>query len=239
MSLEFIEIFGLPASGKTMLVNRLASEQGIMSRDAALRNALTLERLGVVRWLLHKSGMPGGSFDEITVGLLDEGILADKRLFQCVFDYLSQANVPARNAGVALRSLLRTSREYALLKDAFPEGKILMDEGWVHRALTVFGMRPESGAPAQWLKRYVDCIHAPQTVIYMNGDADICLARITAREQKARYWWNEWTFNVQKRALLQSLECFEIIINALERRGCRIFRSDGSVPGKLLDVLKN
>jgi len=199
MSLEFIEIFGIPASGKTMLVNRLANEHGIMSRDAGLRKALNLERMGVVRWLLYKSGMSGGSFDEITVGLLDQGVLTDKRLFQCVFDYLVQANVAERNAEVALSSLLRTSREYALLKDEFPEGKILMDEGWVHRTMAVFGMRSESEAPVQWLKRYVDSLRAPKTVIYMKGDADTCLARITAREPKPRCWWNEWTSDEQKR----------------------------------------
>lgn len=237
MSLEFVEIFGIPSSGKTMLVNRMDGN-GLMSRESGLRNALTVRRLGVIRWLLNMASLPGGSFDEVTAGLLEGGALAYRSVFQCVFNFLAEGGSLDREAVVALRGIFRTAREYELLKAQYANGKVLMDEGWAHRGLTVFGMRAADNLPNEWLKRYVDSIPLPQYAVYVKCDADTALARIRARHLKARPWWDSWTQEEQKKALVQASRCADIIEEHLERRGCRVFRSDGTVPADLMKRLK-
>ncbi|MGD9873486.1 MAG: hypothetical protein AB7T27_04365 [Kiritimatiellia bacterium] len=237
MSLEFVEVFGIPASGKTMLVNRMDGN-GLMSRESGLRNALTIRRLGVIRWFLNMCSLPGGSFDEVTAGLLEGGALVDRKVFQCVFNYLTEASPMDREAVVALRGIFRTAREYELLKAQYANGKVLMDEGWVHRGLTVFGMRLSDEVPEEGLTRYVDSIPLPQYAVYVTCDADTALARIRSRHLKARPWWDSWTQEEQKTALVQAARCADRIAEHLERRGCRVFRSDGTVPAELMKLLK-
>lgn len=238
MSLEFIEVFGIPASGKTMLVSALSGRHGAVRREEALRRALTLKRMGAVRWLLHKCKLSGGSFDEITCGLLEQGALANARLFQTVFDYLVRADVPEREAGVALRGIFRTAREYALLSETTAHGCVLMDEGWIHRALTVFGMRASDEVPDEWLKRYIECIPATSFAVYVECDPETSFARISSRARKARYWWSEWSEEEQKRALAQTARCADRIADHLAARGVRVVRTDGTVSAELMELMK-
>ncbi|MDD3604904.1 MAG: hypothetical protein PHD86_06935 [Kiritimatiellae bacterium] len=238
MSPEFIEVFGIPASGKTMLVNQLCGTHGAVSREEALRRALTLKRLGLVRWMLHRSGLSGGSFDEITCGLLEQGVLADRRLVQTVFDHLVQAGVPDREAGVALRGIFRTAREYALLTEASADARVLMDEGWIHRALTVFGMRASDEVPDEWLQRYADSVPAPRFAIYIECDPETSFSRVSARERKARFWWGEWTESEQRRALAQTARCAARIAEHLAARGVRVVRTDGTVSAELMELMQ-
>lgn len=240
MSVRIVEVFGIPASGKTTWADWLAASRPrtLATREQAVARGLSRGRIGWMRWGLSRWtrdfawGIDGREW-------LERGTAAYPDLLAAVLDYVAKSRMEDREARVALRGVYQCLREYALIQDVDPREWILMDEGFAHRGLTICGLSLRPDDPAAWLETYVRRLPLPHAALHVDAGIDECLAAIGRRSQAPRGWWSEWSASDHRRVLERASRCASLIAARLAERGVkvvRIRRRDASVEDVLREL---
>lgn len=183
-----VEFIGIPGSGKTTLMRTVLtrlSGAGLAPLDlnaavvAAARHSLRDSALGPVlrfvpdrlaRRLISRSHERFLSLSDALAGKPDLGI--------AVIDSLRNRSASAPDSDQAVRWMFETLWKHELWRRGNGANWLVLDEGFSHRAITLFGYRyGEDEGDFAALGRYLDAIPLPSLVIKVDTEPIACFER--------------------------------------------------------------
>lgn len=241
-----VEFIGIPGAGKTTLMPTVLahlSAAGLSPLDlnaaviAAARRSLRDGALGpmlrfapdrVARHLIARS-------HERFLSLSD-ALASQPALGIAVIESVQNRSVSAPDADQALRWLLDTLWKRELCRRGNGEGWLVIDEGFSHRSITLFGYRyGDDERDFAALQRYMEAIPLPSLVVKVNAEPLLCFERAGVPPR-----FRSLDEEEQRRYLDAAANCAEDAVKLLAGRGVALTEIDnnGSIEDSRAELIE-
>lgn len=241
-----IEFCGVPGSGKSTLCAALLQAcgrgSGILGRDEALTRCLLRRDDGQIKNTLKR--FPGWVWRRFldTPYAMDElrRFMADHMgLSGTVMQALAGRKLSSRDNDIVWGSFIRTFVEFELARRHLRDDETLvMDEGFAHRAFTLFGYVDEP-LPVAELERYAAAIPLPDHVVFVDTSPTVCDERLSTRPARPFQYPIQLADMSRDRRVVQlehGAACLRRLVDALAVRGTRVLRVDSNEPAAADEV---
>jgi hypothetical protein len=238
-----IELCGVPGAGKSTACAALVADAGsaarALGREAAMLRCLRRRDDGLLKNTLKR--LPGWVWKRImdTAYAMDElrRFMADHiALSDHVMHTLHARALSPRDADIVWGAFMRTFVEYELARRFLRDDEtLIMDEGFAHRAFTLFGYLDEA-LPEADLERYAALVPLPDRVILVDTPPPVCAERLAARPARPFQFPIQLADMTPERRVAQlehGAACLRRVADALEARGAHVVRIDTSQPGAI------
>jgi hypothetical protein len=228
-AVKWVEMLGLPGSGKTSLADSVTSSSGATGCGSIvdIREARYLAAREVLRF----------HWTDATIGLLSGKLRRSislsrykhsERPFEAYRAFVANNTVVAQIAlktvidGKASRAekgqifnwLFQLFADHLLIEENLNSAAmVLVDEGFCHRVVTLFGYG-EAPIDEGAIRRYINSIPLPTVVFRIETKLEICEERMAQRGYPERLRNLETTG--KRRVLERCLKCIEITLNELK-----------------------
>jgi thymidylate kinase len=191
-----IEFTGSPGSGKntlSLVLKQILSDLGLkaMLLTEAGRCCLKRTFLGSLicfitppRW---QEKVLWGVFRRLIVLYRLKFVIKNRMLTWRAMRVLTRHQLPWRERRSILRWFLRDASYYQFFRKRLRPGEVLiLDEGLVHRATSLYASASEDPNPLE-IMNYVKLLPRPDLVIWVQTLPDICVERVCSRKIYRRY----------------------------------------------------
>ncbi|MBN1558073.1 MAG: hypothetical protein JW951_08000 [Lentisphaerae bacterium] len=234
-----IEFCGIPGSGKSRVIAAWRRAQGgapagVLGRREAMLRCLRRRNDGRLKNAMKR--LPPCVWErfmgtDYAAGALRRFLAGHTGLAALVTAAVAERDLSARDADIVLGACFCTFTEYALAAAYLRDTELLAaDEGFAHRAFTLFGYVDEP-VPDAAIRRYAELIPAPDALVWVRTPPDLCEARMAARPAEPfRYPIQLAALNPAARTarLARGAACLEVAVAVLEARGVDVRRVDNS-----------
>lgn len=230
-----IEFCGLPGSGKSTLQAvfivelRRLSNRTIFDRDAMMDCCLRRRDDGLIKNIMKL--LPGIVWKrflgwEYALPELHQFVSANPSLMAQIFYALARPDVSEQWRQCVLRAVFLTIIEYCLASSWLKDEVLVADEGFIHRAFTVFG-NLRSEVHESDLRTYADIIPAPDFLLHIDALPEICDQRLALRPV-----YPSLLYDLAPEGRVMQLrhggERLRRAVDHVEKRGIPVFRVDNS-----------
>ena len=230
-----IEFCGLPGSGKSALQEPFIAElrrvtgRPVMDREAMVDCCLRRRDDGLIKNTLKR--FPGFMWKrflglEYDLPELHLFVSANPSLMAQIFQSLAHPETSAQARQCIIYAFFRTILEHCLAVSHLKDEILVADEGFIHRAFTIFGYL-RSEVREDELRVFADSIPLSDALIHIEASPEICEQRLALR---AAYplLLSDLTREARIEQLRTGCERLRIAVNQVERRGVRVFRIENN-----------
>jgi hypothetical protein len=230
-----IEFCGLPGSGKSALQEPFIAElrritgRHVLDREAMVNRCLRRRDDGLIKNTLKR--FPGFMWKrflglEYALPELHLFVSAKPSLMAQIFQSLARPDTSALSRQCVIYAVFRTILEHCLAVSHLKDEILVADEGFIHRAFTIFGYL-RSGVREDEIRVFADSIPFPDALIHIEASPEICEQRLALR---AAYplLLSDLTQEARIEQLRTGCERLRIAVNQVERRGIPVFRIENN-----------
>lgn len=232
-----IEFIGLPGSGKSTLLETTKatwSEIGliVMTIPKAGPHCLKRMLLGcLICWLVptkHQDWVLYGVFRRFIQLYRLKFALKKPRFTWHVISLILRRPIPWSNKRSVLGWFFRDVSYYEFFPGRLqPQEVLILDEGLVQRATSLYALPFEKPDPAQ-IRQYIKSLPRADVVIWVQTSLDISVERVLLRGKLKRYWGEEL-----KPFIKNSGQVIEIALQTMGSLGWNVIRvSNDETPAK-------
>ena len=233
--MTWIEFCGLPGSGKSALqasfINELRRITGrpVMDREAMVDCCLRRRNDGLIKNMLKR--LPEFTWKrflglEYALPELHLFVSANPGLMAHIFQSLDRRDVSDQARQCVIYAVFRTILEHCFASSYLKDEILVADEGFVHRAFTVFG-NLRSSVYEDEIRDYVNFIPLPSALIHMEASPEICESRLALRPSYP-FLISDLDLNERIDQLRKGFERLQIAVGQVERHGIAVFRIDNN-----------
>lgn len=232
-----IEFCGLPGSGKTTLQAAFIAElcrlsnRTVFDRNAMMDCCLRRRDDGLIKNIMKL--LPGLVWKrflgwEYALPELHLFVSANPSLMAHIFRALARPDISEQWRQCVLYAVFLTIVEHCLASSCLKDEVVVADEGFIHRAFTVFG-NLRSEVHESDLRTYADMIPTPDFLFYIDASPEICERRLALRPTYP-FLLSDLTPDEREEQLRLGGERLRIEVDQVERRGVPVFRVDNNGP---------
>ena len=221
-----IEFIGLPGSGKSTLLETTKntwSEVGLQAMNVPEAGVVCLKRMFLGRLIcstmpvLQQQWALYGIFRRFIQLYRIKFILKNRKLAGRVLMLLLQRPISWPDKRSVLRWFFRDVSYYEFFQTYLKDDEVLLlDEGLVHRATSLYALPFVQPDPAQ-LRQYIEALPPKGLVIWVQTSLDVSIERVISRGIAKRYWGKELRPFMQN-----SLQVIEMAIQNIKKRDWQV-----------------
>lgn len=192
--MKVIEFIGLPGSGKstlTPMVKRFLREQGGRVFDSGDIVLASLALPGRGFWHRVTDSLPDSLRRQVLRGLTKVFVIKPKyrrkfkseypELFSYVRERTENRSIPEAHRLLMMRWFLNLGAYYMISQETQERAVVILEEGFVHKAMTFFITMEGTHTDAAAVARYLDLIPVPDVLVKIAADGGTCRQRLNGR----------------------------------------------------------
>lgn len=234
-TLQYIELTGLPGSGKSTLRAALLPKLHAHGPVVDLNEALTVQLARHLRipFALHVPAAnrfltrfafsmrcrPGKRLKILAQHLAETPVLWSELGTLC-------ADGPNCARGEGVYSMCSLVSNLGLIDDLLtPECTLFLDEGFCHKALPLFGFASGLTDIEIRIQRFLAAVPLPGMLVHVDTPVDLCEERLYRRGWPPRY--QRLNREERRRVLCQQAEILELLVQGAAEMGVNAVRVEG------------
>lgn len=239
--MKFIEFIGLPGSGKSTILPIVKSHLQKLGFEVFDQKNIIL---GSESFPFNKrpfkkllSLLPTKLNKEILKGLNNnlrvkeqyqlKYMLNNLEIFNYIINYTISRPIPDNHKSLVIKWFLKTVGTYQIARESLNSNSVLiLDEGFVHRALTLFVFIEEKKINFEEIEKYLEKIPKAHTLIKVEADTVLCKKRLIDRRLPCKL--EDYTDDEIWKYLLKAKSVIDFVQNFLTKRDTNIVALNNS-----------
>ena len=223
-----VEFIGLPGAGKSTLMQAAKdtwNQLGLKALPASeigpyyLRRTLLGRIICLITPTKRETWVLNGIYRRFIHLYRVKFALKNPKLAWQVINFILHRPLPWKDKKVILGWFFRDASYYEFYQERLrPEELLLLEEGIVHRATSLYASPVERLDPNQ-IRRYISALPRPDLIIWIHTSLDTSVERVISRGEQRRYLGKDL-----RPFIASSAEIIELAMQTVKGVGCDIIQ---------------